>query len=268
MRQAELRHFGLRAAPFFKDIEDEQLWLPPSRAPLVETLDAAAHARESAVLVGDSGAGKTCVLRALRQRLGQSHFRVTYCSNVTLGRRDFYRQLCVALNLEAKATAAAVFNAVSNNIEVLAKERIHPVFILDEAHLIHQDVLDHLHILMNFDWDRRALLSLILVGLPDLADRLRLRRNRSLFTRLQHRLSIDAVTPEDTQDYLATRLQVAGAKKEIFTSDAIAMIHEAAAGGLRDMDRIATQALRVAAHENSKLVERHHLAAFVEEATP
>ena len=62
------------------------------------------------------------------------------------------------------------------------------------------------------------------------------------------------------------RLASAGAKKEIFTSDAIAMIHEAAAGGLRDIDRIATRALRVAARDKSKLVERHHLVAFLEEA--
>ena len=166
------------------------------RRPLVDALCDAIEARESVLLVGDSGAGKTCVLRALRQRLSQGSFRLTYCSNVTLGRRDFYRQLCVALGLTTKATAAAVFAAVSANIEILARERTHPVFLLDEAHLMHQDVLDHLHILMNFDWDSRALLSLVLVGLPDLADRLRLRRNRSLYTRLQHRFLIEPITPE------------------------------------------------------------------------
>ena len=45
------------------------------------------------------------------------------------------------------------------------------------------------------------------------------------------------------------------------------MIHEAATGGLRDIDRIATRALRVAASDKSKLVERHHLVGFIEEAT-
>jgi len=268
MKTQELRHFGLKAPPFFKEIDDTNLWLPPSKAALVDDLCDAVEARESVLLVGDPGAGKTCVLRALRQRLAQGCFRLTYCSNVTLGRRDFYRQLCLALGLDAKATAAAVFGAVSANIEVLAKEHVHPVFVLDEAHLMHQDVLDHLHILMNFDWDSRALLSLVLVGLPDLADRLRLRRNRSLYTRLQHRFAIDPITPDDASEYLTTRLASAGAKKEIFTSDAIAMIHEAAAGGLRDIDRIATRALRVAARDKSKLVERHHLVAFLEEAAP
>jgi type II secretory pathway predicted ATPase ExeA len=265
MKTTELRHFGLNTAPFFKEISDADLWLPPSKATLVDELCDAIEARESALLVGDPGAGKTCVLRAVRQRLSQGSCRLTYCSNVTLGRRDFYRQLCIALGLAAKATAAAVFEAVSTNIEVLAKERVHPVFLLDEAHLMHQDVLDHLHILMNFDWDSRALLSLVLIGLPDLADRLRLRRNRSLYTRLQHRFHIEPITPDDAAEYLARRLALAGAKREVFTSDAVAMIHEAATGGLRDIDRIATRALRVAASQKSKLVERHHLVSFVEE---
>lgn len=266
MRAPELRHFGFTTTPFSKEIGDGDLWLPPSKEALVDELCAAVEARESVLLVGDPGVGKTCVLRALRHRLPQGGFRLTYCSNVTLGRRDFYRQLCHALGLAPSATAAAVFSAVSTNVEELAREKVHPVFLLDEAHLMHQDVLDHLHIMMNFDWDSRALLSLILVGLPEVADRLRLRRNRSLYTRLRHRFIIEPITPEDTAAYLQRRIDLAGVKREVFTSDAVAMIHEAAMGGLRDIDRIAARAVKVAAQKKSKLVERHHLIGLAEEA--
>jgi len=265
MNPTELRHFGLRTVPFTKEIADADLWLPSSKAELVERLADAIAARESILLDGDSGAGKTCVLRALRHRLGPSAHRLTYCSNVTLGRRDFYRQLCAALGLSTKATAAAVFAAISADIENLSKDKTHPVFILDEAHLIHQDVLDHLHILMNFDWDSQALLSLVLVGLPELGDRLRLRRNSSLYSRLHHRFTLEPLAPEDTAEYLSRRLDQAGAKSEIITADAIALIHEAASGHLRDVDRLATRALRVAARTKSKLVERHHLLEITKE---
>src|SRR5690606_8945205 len=136
------------------------------------------------VCSAEPGVGKTCVLRALKQRLPEAGFRLTYCHNATLGRRDFYRQLCLALGLSPKATAAAVFYEVSSHIEELGAEKIHPVFLLDEAHLLHQDVLDHLHILANYEWDKRPLLSLILVGLPEMHDRMRLRKNRSLWSRV------------------------------------------------------------------------------------
>lgn len=264
MTPAYLGFFGLGQAPFTKELLDTELWLPSSKAALVDELCESLHGRGSVVLVGEPGVGKTCVLRALRQRLPNTGFRLTYCHNATLGRRDFYRQLCLALGLQPSATAAAVFYAVTTHVEDLGQERQHPVFLLDEAHLLHQDVLDHLHILLNYQWDSRALLSLILVGLPELEDRLARRHNRSLYSRLHTRLRIDPLTPEDTAEYVRTRLARAGCERELFSTDAVAMLHEAASGALRDIDRLATSALREAARKKRKLVERDVLARVLD----
>lgn len=263
---AYLSHFALSAAPFSKEVADADLWLPESKKDLVEELCEAVEERQSVMLVGEPGVGKTCVLRALRHRLPQAGYRLTYCHNATLGRRDFYRQLCLALGLAPSATAASVFYAVSSHVEDLGRERVHPVFLLDEAHLLHQDVLDHLHILLNYNWDSRALLSLILVGLPELDARLELRRNRSLASRLARRLTIDALRPDDTADYLRLRLKNAGCDRELFASDAMGMLHEAASGAHRDIDRLATTALREAARRKKKLVERDVLARVLDSA--
>jgi general secretion pathway protein A len=258
-----VRFFGLSESPFSKEIPDSDLWLPPSKQALVEELCEAVHARAQVLLVGEPGAGKTCVLRALRHRLPQAGFRLTYCHNATLGRRDFYRQLCQALGLTPAATAAAVFYAVSAHVEHLGRERIHPVFLLDEAHLLHPDTLDHLHILLNYEWDSRALLSLILVGLPDLQDRLELRKNRSLYSRIERRLTIGPMTAEDTADYVRLRLHRAACDQELFAADALAVLHEAAGSSLREIDRIATGALREAARRKKKLVERDVVTRLV-----
>jgi type II secretory pathway predicted ATPase ExeA len=144
-----LAFFGFTSAPFGKEVSDADLWLPPSKQDVVDGLCEAADEHECALLLGEPGWGKTCVLRAVRQRLPPTHYRLTYCHNATLGKRDFYRQLCVALGLTPSATAAAVFYAVSSHVQELGKERLHPVFLLDEAHLLHADTLDHLHILLN-----------------------------------------------------------------------------------------------------------------------
>lgn len=267
MTAAYVTHFGFSEAPFSKEIADADLWLPSSKTDLVEELCEAVHERQSVMLAGEPGVGKTCVLRALRHRLPQGGFRLTYCHNATLGRRDFYRQLCLALGLAPSATAASVFFAVSSHVEDLGRERVHPVFLLDEAHLLHQDVLDHLHILLNYQWDSKALLSLVLVGLPELDARLAMRRNRSLASRLARRLTLGPLTPDDTAEYLRLRLKNAGCDRELFPSDALAMLHEAASGAHRDIDRLATSALREAARRKKKLVERDVLARILDSDT-
>lgn len=258
--------FGLSEDPFSKEIDDADLWLPPSKQGVLEDLVDTVHAKKSALLTGEPGAGKTCLLRSLRHTLSTENFRLTYCHNVTLGRRDFYRQLCVALGLpRAHLTAGDVFFTVSTHVEQLAKERLFPVFLIDEAHLLHQDTLDHLHILLNYAWDSRALLSLILVGLPELDERMRLRRNRSLHSRMHHRLAAGVLTPDDTADYVRARILRVGGSKDLFSPDSISMLHEAAAGSLREIDRLATAALRASARRKRKIVERDVLARILQQ---
>lgn len=171
MPQPYLDHFALTEPPFSKEIPDSDLWLPSSKQAIVEALLEALDERASVVVVGEPGVGKTCVLRALRHRIPAAGFRLTYYYNATLGRRDFYRQLCHAVGIAPAATAGSVFYALSRHVEERAAERVHPVFLLDESHLLHQDTLDHLHILLNYEWDSKALLSLVLVGLSDFEDR-------------------------------------------------------------------------------------------------
>ncbi len=262
-----LAHFALNEPPFSKEVPDGELWLPTSKQIIVDTLLDALTEHASIVLVGEPGVGKTCVLRALRHRIPAAGFRLTYHHNATLGRRDFYRQLCVALGLAPAATAGSLFYAISRHVEERAEERIHPVFLIDEAHLLHQDTLDHLHILLNYAWDSRALLSLILVGLPELRERLALRRNRSLYSRIHHRLEVSSLTPDDTSEYLRLRMQRAGCTREVFASDATVLLHEATVGAMRDLDRLAAAALRETARKKKKLVERDVVTLVIEADT-
>ena len=213
------------------------------------------------ILVGEPGVGKTCVLRAVRHRLPQAGFRLTYCHNATLGRRDFYRQLCVALGLSTKATAAAVFYAVSTHVEELGRDRVHPCFLLDEAHLLRQDVLEHLHVLANYAWDSKPLLSLVLVGLPELWGRLTLAKNRSLWSRIHCRLSLGEAEAADTAEYIEYRMKRAGATRPAFLADALTMLHEVTGGRLRDIDRLATAALKSAARRKMSQVDRNLVTA-------
>jgi general secretion pathway protein A len=90
------------------------------------------------------------------------------------------------------------------------------------------------------------------------------RHNRGLSSRLHARLRIEPLTPEDTAEYLRVRRSRAGCDRELFASDALARLHEAASGALRDVDRLATAAPREAARRRKKLVERDTLARVLD----
>jgi len=259
-----LSHFDLRAVPFSKEIDDQDLWLPEAKTQLVDDVQEALEQRQSVLMLGDSGVGKTCVTRALRHRLLQSGFRFTYCRNASLGRRDFYRLLCHSLGLTPTATAANLFLAVEAHVHDLHRDKLHPVFFLDEAHLLHPDMLAHLHILLNYEWDAKALLSLVLVGLPELESSLARRAHRSLLTRIHHRFLIPPATVDDTAEYVRYRLAAAGTERALFPDDALGALHELSQGALREIDRLATASLREAARRRKKLVDREIILRVAE----
>lgn len=268
MRSSELAYFGANCAPFSKEIEDAELWLPTSKRAVVDDVVAAVEERASVLLLGDPGVGKTCVLRAVRSVLPQAGFRLTYCHNATLGRRDFYRHLSNALGIPSSGSAAGLFMGVEQHIHALRRDRVHPVFLLDEAHLLHPDMMAHLHILLNHEWDSRALLSIILVGLPELEGRMALRCHRSLLTRIHHRFLIEPATPDDTAEYVTFRLKAAGIHHELFSRESIVTLHEVCEGSLREIDRLATAALRDAAKRKRKLVDADTITRAAESLSP
>lgn len=254
--------FGLRCAPFGTPLPDENLWMDDANAAALDLLVAAVTGKRNAFVKAESGTGKTSLLRALRADLSPAHFRLEYLPLVTLGPRDFLRQVCRALGAESKATAAAAFNAIQAQVcQIHGDQRIHPVLVIDEVHLMPERTLQHLHILTNFDFDSQPLLSLVLVGLPEFHDRLRMSVHRSLLTRLSAAVELRPTNADRTAAYVQHRLSGAGANAELFTPDALTMLHELSGGLLRSVDTIADGAMRIAARQDKRLVDRHMVTA-------
>jgi len=249
--------FGLNRPPFDKAIPSDLLWMDDGRQQALDRLTTTVANRQHAIVLGEPGVGKTCVLRALKEQLSPVHYRVNYIVHVTLGPRDFYRQLCYALAIESKSSPAAMFEAIQREcITNTTEHRVHAVIVLDEAHLMPDNTLAHLHLLTNFTWDSQPLLSLVLVGLPELHDRLRLGIHRSMLTRIHSKIELSPSSPELTTAYVRKRLDDAGTSNELFTRDGLSTLHELTGGLLRSVDVLALAALRVAANKDLRLIDR------------
>ena len=144
-----LSTFGFTRPPFSKDISPSEMFQTDQFQEAMLGLKAAIEGRTSAVVTGDSGSGKTCLIRALEQDLPQGRYRLHYTANATVNRRDFYRQISIGMGLEAHSSFAALYSTVSQHIQDLAMQhKLWVILVLDEAHLLHIQVLEQLHILL------------------------------------------------------------------------------------------------------------------------
>jgi type II secretory pathway predicted ATPase ExeA len=112
-----------------------------------------------------------------------------------------------------------------------------------------------LRVLANFDMDSRPLLSLVLVDLPELHDRLRLGVHRSLLTRIGTMVDIGPVTPDDAPVCVRHRLERAGSTRDM-RSDGLLTLHELAAGVPRVLDVVADAAMTDEAAREERLIGR------------
>ena len=103
-----LSTYGLAREPFTKDIAPSEMLQTEPLQEALQSLKAAVEGRASAVITGDSGCGKTCLLRTLEEDLPQGRYRLHYAYNSTVNRRDFYRQLSIGMGLEPHSSFAAL----------------------------------------------------------------------------------------------------------------------------------------------------------------
>jgi general secretion pathway protein A len=219
-------------------------------------LKAAVEGRTCAVLTGDSGSGKTCLIRALEEDLPQGRYRLHYTPNATVNRRDFYRQISIGMGLEPHSSFAALFSTVSQHIQDLAMQhKLRVVLVLDESHLLHVQVLEQLHILLNFERDSKPWLSIILVGLPDLRETLKRNLLASLAARIPIRLHIPPLDADQVKAYVRHRMNGAGCRREVFSDDALLLISKVTGGILRRIDVLGDHCLTIAMKSKAALVD-------------
>src|SRR2546425_1250121 len=251
-----LSTYGRMRLPFSKALPASEMLDTEALQTARERLKAALEGRASAVVTGDSGPGKPCLLRAIEEDLPQGRYRIHYVQNATVNRRDFYRQLSIGMGLEPLATCAALFASISQHIEDQASQhKLRVVLLLDEAHLLPLQVLDQLHILLNYQRDSKPWLSIILVGLPELRETLKRNVLQSLTGRIPIRIHIPPLDSDQVKQYVRHRMTAAGCRREVFADDGLLLISKATGGIMRRIDVLAARCLEVAGKGKSNLVD-------------
>lgn len=253
-------YFGFKSEPFTSEIGAKQLLKLPSMVSVKERFD---YIMNGGILVitGEVGSGKSTSLR-----WSQSHFHTSqylFLNIVASGGslNEFYRQLCWSLDMQSLSGSRTAllkeFKATIREIVSAKKQKI--VIIIDEAHLLRAEVFAELHTATQFENDSKNLFSLVLAGQPNLLEKLTYRTSAPLASRVISRTHLSNLNQEQMGIYLEHHLSVVGVKKQLFTDQAIAAIHQGSAGILRKSNLLARGGLIAAATEKELSVSAEHI---------
>jgi type II secretory pathway predicted ATPase ExeA len=237
-------YWGLREKPFRKTPDPRYLFLNDTYEEALERLVFAVEEVELALLTGEVGSGKTLLTRALVDRLSD-RYEVGMILNPRLSPRQFLRATAKELGIaEPRFHSNDLLEQIHDRLLELDGQGRAALLIVDEAHLIPgKPTFEEIRLLTNFQLDDRNLVAIVLVGQPELRDRLRHRAYRALTQRIGVSFDLVPLGVDDTRDYLAHRVAVAGGSRRLFTDAAIARLSEAAGGVPRVLNQLATQAL-------------------------
>lgn len=199
------------------------------------------------VLTGEVGTGKTLLLRCVLELFRESgDIAYAYVFNGRLSPCEFLEYIAndFGLSVSGKNKSQILFD-LSNYLIARGSKDLTTVLIVDEAHHLSEDILEEIRLLTNLETFRGKLLQILLVGQPELDDKLDSATLRQLKQRIAHRAYLAPLDMSETQGYIEWRLQIAGAKPNypLFQQETIASVYRHSKGIPRLINTICDNAL-------------------------
>lgn len=259
------RFYELTSTPFARDIPTKELY--PSIA-LEETLSRLEYAAERqlfAVLTGDCGIGKTTTIRKFKDMLDPSKFMIMYLADSKLTPRHFYKGLLEQLGCESKFYRGDAKRQLHREIELLRGiQRLQPVVICDEAHLLDREMLEEVRFLLNVKLDSQSPMALILVGQSELWDKLQLQAYAAIRQRIDIQCKLQYFDRSQVEQYVQRHMSYAGASRDIFSEAAIDEIYKFSSGAARLINKVCSHCLFYGAQNGRRIIDDHMVKLVVE----
>jgi type II secretory pathway predicted ATPase ExeA len=254
-------YWGLTESPFENTPNPKFLYYSKEHEEGLSRLLYVVEKRKgAALLTGVFGCGKTVLARALFSQLNKNIYQIALINNPNLKSVEFLRAIARQLgaeNLPEKLTEMSADHFLQIIEEILlnnVKDGKETLITIDEAHVIKDlDIFEELRLLLNFQFEDRFLLTLILMGQPELADRIK--KNKQLSQRIAMGYSLVPLKKEEMEKYIMHRLEVAGANKEIFSPKTFKPIFQNSGGIPRRINQICDMCLLTGLHQNAKIID-------------
>lgn len=258
--------FQMRNTPFTRQMPAEQLYESHDFQETLSRLKFVAQNQLFAVVTSAPGCGKSTLIRRFSEDLSKSDYLVLYLSDSKLTPRWFYQGLLNQLGLEAHINRGESKSRLQQSIEIIqGVQHKKVVCILDEAHLLDREMLEEFRFLLNYHFDSKSLMALVLVGQSELWDtKLKLQSYAAIRQRIDVCCTLHHLDQAETEQYVRRHLEYSGTPHEIFTAKAFEEIYRCSTGIPRMINRVCEKALMYASQQQKRLIDDHMVRFVVE----
>jgi type II secretory pathway predicted ATPase ExeA len=260
------QHFAMTRDPFDRDIEAAELFEFAGLKELDARLRYLIDKQGMGLVTGEVGSGKTTAVRRVLESLHPGTHKPVYLAPSTVSTLDFYRAFAFALGIDPAHNRIRIVQQIRNEVErLVASKKIRPVVVLDEVHLLRNEVLDELRLLTNFNLDSANLITVILVGQTEFRRKLHFSAHEAFSQRLAMRYHLDGIKRSEVPDFIAHQLRRAGVHIPLFSDAALDALFQASRGTLRMLNLLATHSLLAAALDRKPQADIEHVRTAVAE---
>lgn len=237
-------YWGLDEKPFENTPDPRFLYRSPDLEDLYTRLLYTLSSRHGAALIsGESGCGKTLIARALLHELDPDKTEIALLSNPCRTAEEFLREVLYQLGEEGPELDRSglvhrihevIFESYSNGRDTIV--------VLDEAQLLEDPaIFEEIRLLLNLQLDDAFLITLLLVGQPQLPERIR--KHAPLDQRIATRGFLRPFNQQDTFEYVGHRLRTAGRSEALFSPEALELVYQYSNGIPRKINNLCDIAL-------------------------
>ncbi|RUO29461.1 AAA family ATPase [Aliidiomarina sanyensis] len=260
-------YFGFEQVPFSIAPDPDFLFLGPRHQEGLEHLrNGLLGSGGFLLLTGEVGTGKTTLSRAVLEELGEQ-VDVAFVLNPMLSERELLATICDQFGIPGrheKASLKRLTDHLSRFLQEASAKGRNPVVLIDEAQHLLPSVLEQLRLLTNLETNSRKLLSVVLIGQPELQELLQRRELRQVAQRIVARYHLLPLTERETEAYIQHRLKCVGGRPDIFESAAIKRAFQFSQGTPRLINLVCDRALQMAARQETRKVTKAIVSAAAE----
>ncbi len=234
-------YFGLDTLPFSPATTLENTYRSKELKEALTHISYTIENREPFLLLtGEVGCGKTTSIQVAVRKYCRT-MSISTLSHTTLTPRELLEAIAIGFKMRPgrMQSKPKLMQQLEAHFSRCMDSGRPALLFFDEAHLLKPPVLEELRLFSNLTRNGKNLVQIVLVGQPELEQRVK--RNRSLRQRISVRYRLGPLSREETGQYISHRLGAAGNPKtsEIFSDEAIDAVHRLSRGLPRQINVIA-----------------------------